>query len=214
MDLTLCSSLVVFGGSFDPPHVAHVRLPQLARRKVRADVVVYVPAARSPLKTDASSTPACHRLAMLRLALADEPHAAILTDELDRAESQPQRPSYTVETLAALRERIGDEPTVHLLLGADQAARLYEWRQPDRILQLASPLVMLRPPWTRHGLLQALPALLDRDRWEQAIVELPPMDVSATEVRRRLAAGQSVEGMLDPAVARYVADHHLYQHHT
>lgn len=211
MDLTLCSSLIVFGGSFDPPHVGHVRLPQLARKKLRADVVVYVPAAISPLKTDRRPTPARHRLAMLRLALADEPHATILTDELDRAADHPDRPSYTVETLTRLRERIGDEPAVHLLLGADQAPHFHQWKDFGRVLELASPLVMLRPPWTRDRLLEALPAALDRAAWESAIVELPPIDVSATAVRRRLAAGKNVAGMLDPAVARYIAEHRLYQ---
>lgn len=211
MDLKLCSSLIVFGGSFDPPHVGHLRLPQLARKKVRADVVAYVPAALSPLKTDAPPSPAHHRLAMLRLALADEPHATILTDELDRAADHPDQPSYTVDTLTALRQRIGDEPTVHLLLGADQAPRFHKWKDFGRILGMASPLVMLRPPWTRDRLLEALPRELNRATWEQAIVELPPIDVSATAIRRRVAAGKNVAGMLDPAVARYIAEHRLYQ---
>lgn len=210
MDLKLCSSLILFGGSFDPPHIGHIRLPQLARKKLRADAVLYIPAARSPLKTQAPPTPAHHRLAMLRLALADEPHAAIDTFEIDQAADAPGPPSYTIDTLRSLRQRLGDEPAMHLLIGADQLLTFDRWKDHRRILELAEPLVMLRPPLTRDRLLEALPPSLDPDRWEDALIELPPVDVSATDIRRRLREGQPVEGLLDPAVLRYIQDHHLY----
>lgn len=212
MDLTLCTSLVLFGGSFDPPHIGHVRLPQLARKKVRADVVVYIPAALSPFKAEAPPTEARHRVAMLQLALADEPHATIETCELDRAAHATRpSPSYTFDTLTHLRHQLGDEPTFHLLLGADQVMDFHRWKHHRRILDLAEPLVMLRPPWNRDRLLDELPTALDVEQWEQAMIDLPPIDVSATHVRACLAQGRSVEGLLDPAVARYIEEHGLYR---
>ena len=115
--------IILFGGSFDPPHVAHVALPMAARQAVGADVVAYVPAAKAPHKLDKVQTDPKHRLAMLRLALGDVKHAMILTDEIDRAAGG--EPSYTVDTLTALREKLGKDVKLRLLIGADQV-RIFE----------------------------------------------------------------------------------------
>ena len=200
--------VIVFGGSFDPPHVGHVVLPERVRQALGTDVVAYVPAARSPHKLDRPATPAAHRLAMLRLALAEQPHALILTDELDRAADG--RPSYTVETLTALRGRVGERTRLRLLIGADQVPRFHAWRQAGRIVELAEPVVMLRPPETAASLLAALgPG--EREAWRRRLVEVPAIDVSSSGVRRRVAAGESIAGLVPEAVARYIHEHGLYR---
>ncbi|MEX0887243.1 MAG: nicotinate (nicotinamide) nucleotide adenylyltransferase [Phycisphaeraceae bacterium] len=200
--------LIIFGGSFDPPHVGHVVLPGQVRAALGAGAVAYVPAAPPPHKLERELTPAHHRLAMLRLALADEPGAVILTDELDRAGDG--RPSYTVETLERLRQRVGDEAVLRLLLGADQVKGFGKWREPGRIVELAEPVVMLRPPETAASLLATLPAD-ERAAWRARFVEVAAMDVSSSEVRRRVAAGESIEAMVPPAVAGYIREHGLYR---
>jgi len=209
MDLSQCSKIIVFGGSFDPPHIAHVRLPQLAMQTIDAQAVVYIPTARQPLKTDRQAAAGEHRLAMLQLALAREPHAVILTDELDRASDD--RPSYTVETLEALAKRLGADVVMRLLIGADQVRQFDRWHDPQRIIELAEPLVMLRPPDTADRLLESLPGGYDPEQWRGRIIELPLMEVSATEIRRRVAAGESIEGLTPPAVERYITEHGLYR---
>jgi len=207
MDLASCHSAIIFGGSFDPPHRGHMQLPELARRAIRADAVVYIPAAISPLKTDRPLTDPVHRLAMLRLALRDAPHAVIRTDELDRAADE--QPSYTVDTLEQLHARY---PHLHmrLLIGADQLAQFDRWRDPDRIIALAEPLIMVRPPATHESVLDELPAGYDRDTWRPRLLDLPLIDISARDIRRRLAQGEPIDDMLDPQVQTYVRHHHLY----
>ena len=208
MDLTQFSRLIVFGGSFDPPHIGHVQLPAVAMKAAGADVVVYVPAARQPLKLDREQAPAVHRLAMLRLALRDVPHACVLTDELDRAGNQ--EPSYTVDTLRNLRHRLAPGAEMRLLIGSDQLRLFDQWRSHDQIVEIAEPLVMVRPPDNRESLLADLPEGFDRTVWARRLIPMPVIDVNSTAIRNRIAQGVTVEGLIDPRVQRYISERGLY----
>lgn len=210
MKLQTCNSILLYGGTFDPPHVAHLVLPQLAREAVGADVVAYIPAARAPHKPGVKPTAARHRLAMLRLALRGVKHAAILTDELDRAAAGAAGPSYTVDTLEALRARLGPGPVLRLLIGGDNLRIFHTWKNPARIIELAEPVVMVRPPDTKQSLLRSLPRGYSRKEWATRLVDLPLFDVSATQIRRRVAEGKSITGMVMPAVERYIAKNGVY----
>lgn len=211
VDLRACKSVLLFGGSFDPPHVAHLALPLEAMKKIGADAVAYIPAALSPFKQDQPPTEPTHRLAMLRLMLAHEDRAVILTDELDRASAEDAKPSYTIDTIAALHQRLGEGIKLRLLIGADQLASFDRWRQWERVIELAEPVVMVRPPATRESMLANLPEGFDVDVWRTRMVDLPVMDVSATAIRQRIAAGQSIRGMVVPAVETYIHKHGLYR---
>ncbi|MEE9211721.1 MAG: nicotinate (nicotinamide) nucleotide adenylyltransferase [Phycisphaeraceae bacterium] len=212
MDLSNCKNLIVFGGGFDPPHNAHVTLPTVVMRAVGADAVAYVPAAVVPLKRGVEPAPAKHRLAMLRLAVADLPHAVVLTDEIDRAGDPPWRtPSYTVDTLEGLRDRLGDRVAMRLLIGADQLQQFDQWRSAKRIIELAEPVVMLRPPQTRRALLTSLPREYNADEWSARVVDVPQIDVSATMVRRRVAKGEPIDDLVPAAVEQYIRQHRLYE---
>lgn len=193
--------LLVVGGTFDPPHRAHLRLAMEAADAASCDHVLFVPAQQSPLKQE-PQTPRRHRLAMLRLALEDQPRASISTFELDRA-----GPSYTVDTLEALRAALPDAVELRLFMGSDQFRSLNRWRQPERIVQLAPPVVVLRAPDTRESLrASGIPA--ERLAW---VVDVPLDYVSSTEVRGRLAGGEEVAGLLDPRVLEYIRAHQLYE---
>ncbi|MEX0745074.1 MAG: nicotinate (nicotinamide) nucleotide adenylyltransferase, partial [Phycisphaeraceae bacterium] len=182
MDLARCDKVIVFGGSFDPPHRAHVRLPRQVGEAIGADAVAYVPAARAPHKLDRTQTDATHRLAMLQAALADEPWAIVLTDELDRA--RDGRPSYTVDTLEALHRRLPDAE-LRLLMGADQVRIFDQWHEAARVAELAEPVVLVRPPESAASLLASLPAG-EREVWAARLVEVDRIDVSSTQVRQRV----------------------------
>ena len=209
MELRECKTLVVFGGTFDPPHKAHVELPELAMRSIGADAVAYVPAAISPLKLDQAPTPARHRLAMLRLALADVAHAVVLSEELDR--HRDDCPSYTVDTLERLRRGLDKDVTLRLLIGADQLRVFDQWRSHGRIVRLAEPLVMIRPPDTRESLLTSLPTNFDADVWARRLIDLPLIDISSSDLRDRVANGQSITGLVAPDVEEYISRHSLYR---
>lgn len=202
--------ILIFGGTFDPPHRAHTELPPLVAREFGCDEILYVPAAINPLKRDTPPTPAVHRLAMLERAVHGIPHARISTIELDRA-----GPSYTVDTLESLRARYGESVTLFLLIGADQATEFHRWKDWTRILELAEPAVMLRPPWTRQSLERSLRESGHYDdptiaRWLAGTVDVPAVQVSSTDIREALRSGGDLSGMLDDAVVRYIREHGLY----
>lgn len=201
--------LILFGGSFDPPHIAHVMLPMAVREVAGADAVAYIPTAKAPHKLDKVQTDSVHRLAMLRLALENETHTEILTDELDRGVSG--EPSYTVKTLAILRDRLGQKVKLNLLIGADQVRIFNQWREPQRIIGLAEPLVMVRPPDTRESLLASLADDHARAEWAPRLVDVPAMDISSTDIRDQVAHGKPITGMVHPAVEAYIREHGLYR---
>lgn len=204
MDLHECNQLLVFGGSFDPPHLAHVTLPMYVLEQLGADLAAFVPAARSPHKSVVTAT-AIDRLAMLRLALHDQDRAIVVTDEIDRAIMG--QPSYTVDTLEALRSRLRPQTTMRLLIGTDQVRAFDRWRSPHRVIELAEPVVMLRPPDTAQALLKSLE---NPGPWEARLLTVPSMEISSSEIRGRLACGEPVNDLLDPAVTRYITQHRLY----
>jgi nicotinate-nucleotide adenylyltransferase len=185
-----------------------VELPRLAAEQVGATEVVYVPAARNPLKSGEAQSAPEHRLRMLELALAGRPNVRIATVELDRG-----GPSWWVDTLELVK--LAGEPDDELLflIGADHALDFHRWRKWERILDLATPVVMARPPLDAAALTSELRRRYAADEaawWSRRIVELPAVDVSSTEVRRRIATGEPVDDLVAPAVARYAREHGLY----
>lgn len=202
--------ILLFGGSFDPPHRAHVELPQQAAQAIGADLIAYIPAGRAPHKLDKVQTDPEHRLAMLRLALADVADTVptvVLTDEIDRG---PDEPSYTVDTLEALSKRVDPGATLRLLIGADQLRIFDQWREPERVIELAEPVVMVRPPETKASLLAGLPAD-ERGAWADRLIEIDAMDVSSTDVRERVGSDRPIDDAVCDAVAGYIAEHGLYR---
>jgi len=206
------ASLLVYGGSFDPPHLAHVHLPEAVRVATGADHVLYVPAACSPHKVAKTQTPAVDRVAMLRIALREAPQSLIWLDEIERAGDG--QPSYTIETLRRLRERIPSHVRLHLLIGADQVVVFDRWCEAQAIAHLAPPLVMLRPPTTPQSLLAQLDNDAQRQQWARRIVKVPTMTESSTAIRAALSRGNSSVAGLDPQVLAYIRSHGLYGNAT
>ncbi len=189
--------VILFGGTFDPPHRGHVELPERVRRVVeertgRPAWLVYVPAARSPLKSVGPIASDEDRLEMLRRAVAGNPRAVVWDVEIERARRGNGVPSYTVQTVSAARCGLADDVELRLLIGADQAAEFHRWRKPKEIIEMAEPLVMLRSPEESvEGLMKRMGgsgAWGDEElgAWGGGVVEVGTMDVSATRVREEL----------------------------
>ena len=196
----------VFGGTFDPVHFGHLILAEQCREQARLDVVLFIPAARPPHKSERALTPFHHRAEMLRLAVAGHPPFRV-----DELEKDRPGPSYTAETLQALHER---EPGAELFLviGADCLPDLPAWYQPARILELAGLLVVPRRDWpmrTADELRADLGLPADRPLRVQA-VEMPLIEISSRDLRRRAAEGRSLRYQLPRAVECYLETHHLY----
>jgi nicotinate-nucleotide adenylyltransferase len=187
----------IFGGTFDPPHVGHLLAAADAADALSLDQVVWVPAAQQPLKVggDATggATGGAHRLAMVQLAVqADQRFRA------DGLEIERGGLSFTVDTLREYRTR-HPGAALFLLLGYDAAVLLPKWREPHVVQSLAEIVVL-----TRGGETASLP---------DGMQALPTrrVDISATEIRARLAAGRSIRGFVPDAVAAYIAAHDLYR---
>jgi len=193
----------VFGGAFDPPHLAHRALLEAALNQLKLDVLHVVPTGDAWHKPRTLS-PAEHRLAMVQLAFADVPRISVDAQEIDRA-----GPSYTVDTL---RHIAAAEPgaELFLIMGADQAAALTSWHDWQAILQLAIICVANRAQQSGSS------ALFDAEKLfpERFLhLSMPATPVSATRIRNMIANRQSVQTLVSEPVARYIADHHLYQSH-
>lgn len=213
LDPARCRRLIVYGGSFDPPHRAHVELPFHVAGQINADGVLFVPSGNPPHKGGPIASGA-DRMKMLQLALGDREDAAISSYEIDHHEQA----SYTANTLQHLRDTLGEGVELRLLIGADMAAMFYRWRQPRRIIELAEPVVMMRPPLDVERLLAALPDELDeleRQAWRQRIVQCPQIDAASTTLRQSLASGdyqsETVRKLLSEPVVDYIRRCGLYR---
>jgi len=207
MELEDIQRLIVFGGSFDPPQRAHVQLPALVRQRLGFEAVAYIPAGRAPHKLEQEQTDAEHRLAMTRLAVADDPRALVLDFEAQRG---ADRPTYTVDTLEWLAGHLPPTGVMRLLIGSDQMLIFDQWKDAKRIIALAEPIVMVRPPQTRAKVLEAMPAGT-RHVWARRLIDVPAMEVSSTAVRQRIADGKPIDDLVPPAVADYIRRHGLYR---
>lgn len=187
-------TVLVFGGAFDPPHRAHIALPQMVAERVGADWVLYIPAAAPPLK-DGPEALGEDRIAMLDAALGPEARASVTDIELVRGGR-----SYTVDTLADLRDRLPGK-VLRLLIGADQARQFHRWREAQRVIDLAEPVIMLRPPHDdRATLLAEMAPHWTGDQlaaWEGRFVDVPTMEGSSTEAREILHAEGARAARLD-----------------
>lgn len=201
---------LVFGGSFDPPHRAHVELPRRAAAAIGAERVLYVPARINPLKQATPPASPEARLAMLRLALADHPDCEIRALELDR-----EGPSFTIDTLrelAAEAERAEPPARLVLLVGADAALGFPKWRDPDRIAAICDVAVLLRPPLDERGFRRAF-AQAWRDAGRAPAIEPRwVLDLGADPASSTAARGGEADGDLPPVVAAYIREHALYRH--
>ncbi len=187
----------LFGGSFNPPHLAHLVVAEAVRDQFGLDEVWWIPSAQPPHKDGAGLAPARHRLAMTRLAVQGHPAFRVLDLEIQRAGL-----SYTVDTVRAVQAAHPDRAFA-LLLGSDSLAHFAAWRAPDEIVRRV-PLVVYKRPGTSDAV--AAPRFANRVRYAAA----PVLEISATDVRARLAAGRSVRYLVPDAVRAYIADHGLY----
>jgi nicotinate-nucleotide adenylyltransferase len=183
----------LFGGSFDPVHHGHLIVGMAVAEKLKLDSLRFVPAREQPFKIGQHRTSAEHRSAMLSLAVAGVPGFSV-----ERSELQRPGPSYTIDTLRHLREQ---DPGAEflLLLGADAATDLPAWREAGQLRDLARIAVFARPG-----------APVAASSWISTVIEVPAIDISATEVRRRVHRGLSVRYWVPDPVAEYITKHRLY----
>lgn len=176
----------ILGGSFNPVHNGHLALAEAARRELSLERVLFVPTHASPLKKASGLLPQELRVALLRAALKGRPGF-----RLDLCEIRRGGTSYTVDTLRQMRRRFGRRASLYFICGADAVRRLSRWKSPREVLKLCRFVAANRPGQPR---VRVRPGVLG--------LEMPPMAVSASDVRRRIRAGGSLKGLVPPSVER------------
>lgn len=188
--------LGVFGGSFNPPHIAHLIVAEFIRDRYDLERIIWIPASTPPHKQDEDMPAPHHRLAMVQAAVAGNPAFDVSDIELRRGGV-----SFTLDTLEDLRRGFGEISQLFLIIGSDSYEELGDWHRPESILKLADLLVYPRG---------ASPILQQR-RFPAKLVEAPLITVSGTNIRRRVREGRSIRYLVSESVGRYIEAHGLYR---
>ncbi|MBY0576601.1 MAG: nicotinate-nucleotide adenylyltransferase [Gallionellaceae bacterium] len=211
----------IIGGTFDPIHYGHLRLAEEMRELANLRQIRFIPTGTPPHRA-APQVSATHRSAMVQLAIADQPAFV-----LDEREVRRATPCYTVDTLRELRAELGAVQPLCLLMGGDAFLQLHTWHEWEQLFELAHIVVGYRPGFTLEERIHDAPGQL-RDHYQRrlctadalsqqpsgGIVELPipKLEISATDIRRRVAQHRTIRYLLPNAVADYIHQHHLYTH--
>lgn len=216
----------LFGGTFNPVHHCHVLVAEDVRDRLQLDRMVFIPSGDPPHKPSGVLVAARHRVEMVRLAIEGRPGFSLSLMEVERKEK-----SYTIETIRRLRDEYGAGTELFFLTGLDAFLDLPGWKDAAVLLRQCRFVVMSRPPF-RFGSLAEMPLLPPLDAaalealdgrqqnrldvaWPEGhgliLLSLPPCEVSASEVRRRLHARLSVSNLLPTSVESYIMRHQLYQ---
>ncbi len=196
--------LGILGGTFDPIHRGHIMLARVAKDRLALDEVLFVPAGQPWMKAGEEITPAAHRAEMVRLAIAGEPGFSMSDIELKRV-----GPTYTIDTVDALRGKFGPGTELFFIMGWDSFAQLPRWREASRLIQLCWLVAAPRPGYPRpdfNALERELPGISKR----VSILDEPHVDISATEIRQRITHGEPIEDLVPEPVAEYIYRHSLY----
>jgi nicotinate-nucleotide adenylyltransferase len=217
-----------FGGSFDPPHRGHVAVARLAMERLALDRVLLAPVGVQPLKRDRPQAGYADRVAMIRLAIEGQQGLEVSLIDAPRSD---HRPNYTIDTIRALRATLAADETLICLLGADSFLSIGKWYRAADLLLACDFAVAARPGFDLSRVTAALPAsisvascdstladpmvlcLRGASRRESRLYLLPDLEepASASGIRSELEQGANPGQHLDPAVAAYIREHHLYQ---
>lgn len=213
--------IALFGGTFDPIHVGHLRAARAAARHLQLDQVLFVPSASPPHKLHHRLTPYEHRFGMVALACGGE---CRFIPSLLEAPSADGRPQYSVSTAARVKRTLGRTDRLFFLIGADAFLDLPHWKDHDRLLGLADFIVVSRPGFSIHYIRKVVSSGRLRElksrrglksfrlrRTTLHVIESMHVSVAAREIRKRAEAGLPVTGLVPPLVEDYIKKQGLYR---
>lgn len=192
----------IMGGTFDPIHNGHLVVAKSAAEQLELDHVLFLPAGNPHFKLDQQVSDAHHRAKMVELAIEDEP-----LFDLDLREVKRDGVTYTADTLEELVDQKGSAE-IFYFLGTDAARTLPQWRRAETVARLCKPVVLQRPGENAQEVHDAFDA--SDIEFNALFLDVPQVDVSSTEVRKRVVNGFDIDGMVPAAVAQYIAENHLY----
>lgn len=191
---TKAARIGVLGGTFDPIHIGHLAAASEVFAALSLDLVLVVPATEQPFKRGAEVASGEDRLAMARMAVAADPRIEVSAVDIERG-----APTYSIDTMSDL-DAAHPGSTWYFVTGADALARLDEWRDSERLRELATFVGVTRPGYEVPAGLSGIP-----------LVEVPALGVSSTDVRRRVSLGLPIRYLVPDVVADYIGEHHLYR---
>ena len=194
----------ILGGTFDPVHNGHIKVAEAVKTQLDLAKVVFVPAGQPWLKSASPVSMAEHRVEMVRLAIVGRPSFELSLLEINRT-----GPSYTVDTIKEFRDKHGTGSEIFFILGQDSLSQLPRWKEPKRIIELCR-LVAVPRPGSKPSDLKELETLIPGLSSRLVLLDKPEIDVSATQIRRRVAEGLSIRGLVPTTVADYIKSHKLY----
>jgi len=197
----------IFGGTFDPLHIGHLILAEEARCRLQLDRVYLVPAGDPPHKQGRVTAPVQHRILMTELATAESAYLWV-----SRVDAERPGPHYTIDMLELLRQDIGKDANLFLLLGLDSLRDLPTWHQPQQLLEHCTLVAFTRPnvvlDWT------ALETVRPDIREQVVLMEMPALEIASSLLRERLQQGLTIRYQVPPVVEAYIAKHNLYRRMT
>ena len=196
----------ILGGVFNPIHMGHLAVAERASNALKLNEVLFIPVGKPCFsEKEESILPSEHRVEMVRLAIESNTLFKLSTIEIER----PGR-SYSVDTLEDLRRQYGHDKRYFFIMGEDTLSTLPYWKSPNRLMKQCQLVVINRsdsPPSDRTMLERDLPGISLR----LILLAMPPVDISSTDIRRRVARGKSISGLVPPQVEEYIREHGLYR---
>jgi len=194
----------VFGGTFDPVHKGHLAMVEEVRNRLNLAEVLFIPAGQPWLKISRPISVAQHRVQMVRLAIAGKPYCKLSTIEIERP-----GPTYTIDTIVQLQTKLGAEAELYFILGWDSFYELPQWKESSRLVKMCHLVAVPRtgyPSPELNSLEAAVPGL----KGSAVILNLPEIDISASEIRNRVARGLPIDHLVPEPVDKYIREHGLY----
>ncbi|MDD5288465.1 MAG: nicotinate-nucleotide adenylyltransferase [Dehalococcoidales bacterium] len=194
----------ILGGTFDPVHNGHLAIAEEAKKQLALTGVLFLPAGQPWMKSNQPISPAQHRTEMIRLAITGRPYCKLSTIEIEH-----RGPSYSADTVAQLKALAGGASELYFILGWDSLAQLPYWKEPSRLIEMCFLVAVSRPGYTQPdiGELETkIPGLSQR----VIFLNKPRVDISATDIRERVARGLSISRLVPQTVEKYIKENHLY----
>jgi nicotinate-nucleotide adenylyltransferase len=204
----MAQRIALFGGSFNPIHHGHLIIARSAVEQLGLDQVIFIPCRRPPHKSAITLADADHRAEMVRLAIDGEPHFAFSDFEV-----RSEGPNYTIDTVAHFREELGLDVSLHLIIGVDSLNELPSWYRVTALVDACRIVTAVRPGWEEVRWDQLRTRLSEEHIavLQAGLLPTPRIEISSTDIRRRLREGRSVRYLLPEAVRAYADHHGLYQ---
>ena len=195
----------VLGGTFDPIHNGHLAVAEEARAYLNLNEVIFLPAGQPWMKSDRSISPARHRTAMIGLALQARPYFKSSTIEIEH-----QGPSYSVNSIAELKAQAVEPTDWYFILGWDNLSKIPQWREPAKLIELCFLAAVPRPGYERPNM-KKLEAALPGISKKVILMDKPRLEISATDIRNKVAQGIPISGLVPEAVEKYIRENGLYR---